>query len=90
MKLHVSNLWVKQWAARSRWFRKPHFAITKKKCYENIPHRRLSYVAFISASKDTFTPVYSLLSNQPINHMTVASMYLGVWSWSGQSPELQN
>jgi len=23
------------------------------------------------------------------NHMAVASMYLGVWSWSRQSPELQ-
>jgi len=26
------------------------------------------------------------LSNEPI---TVASMHLGVWSWSRQSPELQ-
>jgi len=23
------------------------------------------------------------------NHMAVASMHLGVWSWSRQSPELQ-
>jgi len=24
------------------------------------------------------------------NHMAVASVHLGVWSWSRQSPELQN
>jgi len=29
------------------------------------------------------------LANQPIWHMAVASMHLGVWFWSRQPPELQ-
>jgi len=37
------------------------------------------------------TPVQFLINAiiQSTNHMAVASMYLGVWSWSRQSPELQ-
>jgi len=32
---------------------------------------------------------FSLMQILSTNHLTVASMHLGVWSWLRQSPELQ-
>jgi len=29
------------------------------------------------------------MQSKSTNHMAVASMHLGVWSWSRQSPEIQ-